>query len=220
MKRFAAVTTVLLFMGVLARPAAAQDVEVGLLGGVSIATFGGDAVPEEADPGSVTGLNIGALAQLPITDIISIQPELHYVQKGAELEGEGGTTVRFDLNYIELPVLLHVNVPTESRINFGFLLGPEVAFQTGCEVTFESAENEESFDCASERVDASLNFEDFDYGLIFGGSLGYGMPWGEIFLSGRYDLGLAGLFPDDPEEQLKNRAYYILVGFTVPLGGM
>lgn len=53
----------------------------------------------------------GLVAQLPVTDPLSIQSQLLLNQKGAEVGGEGGS-IRYGAGYIDVPLLVRVELPS------------------------------------------------------------------------------------------------------------
>ena len=99
--------------------ARAQDVSLGLKAGASYASFVG------AQAGSVTGLfgfQAGAFANIGLSRMVAIQPEVLYSQKGAKAKDVvGDYSTR--LQYIDVPVALHVNAD-----GLFFEAGPQVGF--------------------------------------------------------------------------------------------
>jgi hypothetical protein len=45
----------------------------------------------------------GLIANIPVSENISFMPQLNYVSKGGKFNIQG-TSARFDLNYVELPI--------------------------------------------------------------------------------------------------------------------
>src|SRR5258708_4994873 len=80
------------------------------------------------------GFNAGIFAKLPITTGFSIQPELLYSVKGAKdtysnlVQGNG--EYRFNLGYMELPVLAVVNLTK----NFNIHAGPYLSYLVSANV--------------------------------------------------------------------------------------
>ena len=62
------------------------------------------------------------------------------------------------------------------------------------------------------EVDAD-NITNFDYGLVFGASMEFGMGMMKLIFDARYSMGLANILDDHEEDQyLKNRAFVLMVG--------
>ena len=88
----------------------AGEAEFGVKGGFNISNM----YTESADDENVLyGFNAGVYAKFPMSDLISIQPELYYTTKGSELEYsndfiDGSSRLRLD--YIQLPVMVKFNI--------------------------------------------------------------------------------------------------------------
>lgn len=82
------------------------------------------------------GLMVGVHLEISLSDVFSIQPELLEIQKGAEtsVEAESGpATVNWNLEYVELPVLVKVKLGMNHlRALFGFA-GPNGGIKTQAE---------------------------------------------------------------------------------------
>src|SRR6185295_14477568 len=103
----------------------------GIKGGVNLTNM---YVNDVSDENMKVGFNAGFFAKLPITKGFSIQPELLYTSKGAKetynnfIEGKG--EYRFNLNYIELPLLAVFNVAK----NFNIHAGPYASYLVGANI--------------------------------------------------------------------------------------
>lgn len=151
----------------------------GIKGGVNFTNLYTDDVN---DNNMLTSFNVGVFATLPLTSNLAIQPEVNFSRKGAELVYDNlfaSGTAKFKLNYIEVPVLLKINITD----NFNIHAGPYLAYLINAQVTNESSggsfDFEENFD--------NDDFEKFDYGL----SGGLGFDFTSISIGARYNYGLA-----------------------------
>ncbi len=129
----------------------------------------------------LTGFNAGVFAKLPITESLAIQPELLYTTKGAKLTYNNyfvNGTAKFNLNYIELPVLLVINL-TE---NFNIHVGPYVAYLVDSNAINDSQGT--LFDIQSNLKNEDYN--KFDTGL----AIGVGYDADKIGFGVRYNYGL------------------------------
>src|SRR5688572_7775091 len=87
--------------------AAQRPMRVGIIGGYNMASFWGD---DAEDVDSRSGFDIGGLVQIPMGDMITIQPEVHYTQKGASADFDfgpplGTVEVETALSYLQVPIL-------------------------------------------------------------------------------------------------------------------
>jgi hypothetical protein len=151
----------------------------GIKGGLNLTNM---FVDEVSDENMKVGFNAGFFAKLPVTRGFSIQPELLYTSKGAKeeynniIEGEG--EYRFNLNYIEMPVLAVINVAK----NFNLHVGPYVSYLAAANIKnlHESGGQDEIAE-----LDAD-NFNRFDYGLVGG----LGVDVSNFTIGARYSYGL------------------------------
>lgn len=159
----------------------AQDTNVttefGVKGGFNMSNLynSGDDVD---DNNVLYGFNAGVYATLPISDFIAIQPELLFTTKGAELEysnafASGNT--KFKLNYIEVPLLVRVNVTK----NFNVHAGGYASYLVSSKVTGSG-----TFDFEQEIDRDDLN--KFDAGI----SAGVGLDFSPFSVGVRYNYGL------------------------------
>ena len=149
--------------------------EFGVKGGFNMSNL----YQSEADDNNVIyGFNAGVYATLPISDFIAIQPEILYTTKGAELDynnafAEGNA--KFKLNYIEVPLLVRVNITK----NFNVHAGGYASYLVSSKVTGDGDIN---FD---EAVDTD-DLNKFDAGI----AAGVGVDFNPISVGLRYNYGL------------------------------
>ncbi len=151
---------------------------LGLKGGLNFSNLYTDEVD---DNNVLTSFNTGIYANIPFTKFISFQPEFIFSRKGSEqtynnLLASG--TARINLNYIEAPILLKINVAPAFNIH----AGPYFAYLIDAQVKNET--NSGSFDFENNIDNDDLN--KFDYGL----SAGFGFDFTSIGIGARYNYGL------------------------------
>lgn len=183
---------------------------MGIKGGVNFTNL----YTEDVDDNNVlTSFNAGLYANLPISSAASIQPELNYSRKGSELTYDNafatGTT-RLKLNYLEMPVLLKLNVTPNFNIHFG----PYAAYLIDGKATNESDGGVFNFE---ENI-SNDDLNKWDYGL----AAGVGFDFASTSLGIRYNYGLQTIgkernfggntytFPDS-----KNSALSLYIGFKL-----
>ncbi len=127
------------------------------------------------------GFNVGIFAKVPITESLAIQPELLYTTKGAKLTYNNyfvNSSAKFNLNYVELPILLVVNLTDHFNIH----AGPYVAYLIEGNATNDSQGT--LFDIQNNLKNEDYN--KFDTGL----SVGLGFDKNQFGLGVRYNYGL------------------------------
>ncbi|HLZ87607.1 MAG TPA: porin family protein [Puia sp.] len=179
----------------------------GIKGGFDLTTlYSSDVSTNHMKP----GFDAGVFAKLPVTRGFSIQPELLYSLKGAKntysnfIEGSG--EYRFNLGYLQLPVLAVVNLAP----NFNLHLGGYAAYLVNANI--KNVDNNGNIQSATE-----LNTGDFnrwDFGLV--GGLGFDIE--NVTLGARYNYGLSeigksGNATGDLTKNQKNAGFSIYVGF-------
>lgn len=158
----------------------AQDnvTKFGVKGGVNFSNLYTDNADDE---NVLTGFNIGLYAKLPVTNSISIQPEVYYTGKGAEVvynNAFANGTAKFKLNYIEVPVMLVANVTK----NFNVQVGPYAAYLISGKTTNES--NNGAF-----NFENNINKDDFNK-IDAGVAAGLGIDLETVSFGVRYNYGL------------------------------
>lgn len=200
MKRFA---LVLFVMMAFAAAASAQTMMAGVKGGLNIAKMTGD---DADDSEWLYGGAGGAYFTYKFNDMFAIQPEVLFMMKGQSYDFED-ETFKTKLNYIDIPVLLKVCIPTEGNFKPSIFAGPYLGMLL-------------SADDADEDIKEYL--KSMDYGLVFGAGLNYMLAedQGYISLDARYGMGLTTI--DDSlsealelEEEIdaKNMGITIMVGY-------
>jgi hypothetical protein len=105
--------------------------KIGIKGGVNLSNLYVDDVKDE---NMKVGVNIGLFSKIPLTRSFSIQPELLYSNKGSKLTYDnvlaGQGEYRFNLNYVEMPVLAVVNLTKNINIH----AGPYVSYLTSANI--------------------------------------------------------------------------------------
>jgi len=179
------------FAAVLVLPqTAAADVRFGIKGGANIANVNGNFSDALPDWKSTVGFCAGIFLELNLGRVLTIQPEVLYTVKGADA---GTGKLKFD--YIEIPVLLKLRIPTGSLHPFIFA-GP--AFGFNLKAVLEGIEIND--------MPAS------DYGAVLGGGLQLGRS---IHIDARYTMGLQKLaIPDLGTIDLKNGVLSATIGLA------
>jgi hypothetical protein len=183
----------------------AQDkvASFGLKGGLNFSNFYTNNVD---DNNILTGFNAGLYAKFPITNNLAIQPEINYTTKGAELVYNNifvQGTAKFNINYIEVPILLVVNI-TE---NFNIHAGPYVAYMVNGKTS-----NDSNFGESQRQLDTN-DFNKIDAG--FAGGLGIDLD--ALNFGIRYNYGLTKIGKDNAffSSDAKNSVLGIYIGLRL-----
>ena len=169
----------------------------GFKGGYNYSSFNGEVAKDNTLKG-LSGFYVGALLELPLGDVLSLQPEVIYSRQGAAWEkdynipilGKGSLKNDIKLDYLNIPVMAKVNLGPlflQGGVQFGFLVGkPETSSTVnGRRIT--------------EEVDKDA-YASFDFGV--GAGLGVNLSE-HFFIEARYTHSLTNALDPD-NNSLKN----------------
>lgn len=179
---------------------------LGVKGGVVTSSFRGADKSLTQDKNK--GFNGGVFFSVStLNGLVSIQPELLYVQKGSKLTTTGGAVTNHnDLTYFEVPLLLKVNAPL-GAIKPNVFAGPYAAIAFKKEYGYNKESNL--------LPDYTINT--FDYGGIVGAGLDLNLT--KVFkvtFDARYAFGFEKV-KDIKTEDVKNGAFALNMGLAFKL---
>lgn len=199
---------VLAALFLFAAPAAGQGLGLGVEAGLNFSNF--DVEGAEVDTESVTGLRVGGVLRLGMGSLFGLQSGLYYAERGTETPIEDVTDGEFSLNYFEVPLFLTLTIPTgPSPITPRIYAGPQVAFETSCEVS---------------AADVSVDCDDGDFfereSTEFSGAVGVGVDLdagpGALTVDARYVRGFTDIDSTDDAE-VKNTVLALSAGYVIGL---
>lgn len=160
---------------------AQEYVYFGVKGGVNFSSFTGDGFDAFDDPEGRTAFHLGLLAEIPLGERFSIQPEVLYSAQGYDIVSrEDADDVEFQLDYITVPVLAKFYLFNR----FSLEAGPQIAFLVNDEI-----DTNPTGDGGDIEVDSDI-FKTVEFGV----GLGASYKISNFFISGRYNLGLTDIY--------------------------
>ncbi|UCF71056.1 MAG: PorT family protein [candidate division WOR-3 bacterium] len=205
--RVTAPLVVLLFAALALAPA--QKITGGLKAGMNLATVSGFEDELGEDVGYRMGFCGGGFAAFALGDIVVIQPEFLFSQKGLKAEEtvlDETWTLTYKFSYLEIPLSFKMVLPIQGKVKPNFFVGPYFAMM----ITTPRGKIE--VDGVS--MEADLNdVAEIDFGVVFGGGVDFGLGKGKIVLDFRYGLGLTTL-DETGTEDVKNGAFSFLIGYS------
>ncbi|MFD2827756.1 porin family protein [Leeuwenhoekiella polynyae] len=165
--------------------AKAQDTfHFGVKGGVNFANIAGD---DSADQDSRTSFYAGLVAELPISEMFSIQPEVIYSAQGSTIAAidednflDVDDNIEYQLDYIQVPLMAKIyladGLSLQAGPSFNFLVSEEIDNQPTS---------------ASGDIDIVNGANDFEFGTAAG--LEYQFDSG-LFIQGRYTRGFTKIY--------------------------
>jgi len=191
-------TSVALSLALAASPAQGQMTRAfGLIAGANSTDFRAESL-DSTFKAQISGLG-GAFVRVPLAQAWAVRAEAFYSVKRVK---EQDTGTEFRMNYIQVPVLAQLAVPTNDAKTVGFILGlgPSVAFNTSCKQSGNSCEG------------TSRDLSGTDVTIM--GSLG--IYAGPIVFDTRVDMGLVDLNKTDGGPDTKTRSFLITVSYLFP----
>lgn len=175
---------------------AQEFVMFGAKGGVNFSNFAGDGFASfEEDSNARTAYHLGLVAEIPLSERFSIQPEVLYSAQGFDIaQIEDAKDVEFQMDYINVPVLAKVYVFN----GLSLVAGPQFGFLVENEISSENGEIELDSD----------NFNNFDMSV----GMGAEYKFNKFFLYGRYNAGLTDIYETE-SINAKNSVIQAGVGF-------
>lgn len=182
--------------------------EIGFKAGLNIANLTDDAEL----PDSYMGIGGGIFYKIAMMDgNISFQPELLYMMKGDKVT-EGNMEGKYKLSYLEIPVLVKYEIPTEGNFKPNVYLGPVLSI-------LMSAKAEESDGTVTDEEDIKDFLKSADFGSTFGAGFGYKVgEKGMINFDVRYTLGLSNIIDDGSTDESKNNVFSFFLGYSMGVG--
>jgi hypothetical protein len=183
----------------------------GFTAGFNSSTVGGSDV---TDASRRTGFTAGGLVVLPISQVFAIEPELLYTTKGAVSHEPASASATLKMNYVEVPVLLRVDVPASGELRPFLYAGPAVSFKASCNV--EATDQGVSVSTSCDELNAQgAKLKTVDYGLVGGGGVAFNVGGRAFSIGARYDHSLGKISSDG---DVKHRVISVLATFEFPWG--
>lgn len=185
-----------------------QVPRLGIKGGLSMASI----IKTNGSGFSSTplyGFNGGVVFQLPLGDVIGLQPELLFSQKGYHATGStfiGSYDYKRYLNFLDIPLLLRIS-PIKT---FGIVLGPQYSYLLSTKTSFKTGSTSYVQTVNNENSNITKN--------IFGGVIGVDVNVNSfLFIYGRYTIDFKNNNGDGTSNTpaYKNQVFQVGAGFLL-----
>jgi hypothetical protein len=158
---------------------AQKTARAGVKAGMNVSNLYIDNVHDE---NARIGFNGGFYGQILSSEFFAIQPELLYSTKGTRADYTGfvvNQKVRFNLNYLDLPVLAVFKLGRSAEIH----AGGYASYLLSANIQYDGNVNN-----GTDQLDKD-HFKSYDYGLTGG----FGLNFGAVQIGARYNYGLVTL---------------------------
>lgn len=187
--------------------ASAQRPVVGVKAGLNYSDLYGDDVGSSE---SLQRFCVGTFAGFPISDIIIIQPELLYTQKGTkwDLYDPVAATVEkawVKLTYVEIPVLTKIVIRPRGDMKPYIFSGPYFGVNVAARGTIA-----QDGGVVERQIIGDVN--NVDLGVVSGIGMDVGLGKSAIVIDARYVLGLTGI--DEEGQDVRNKVFSFILGYA------
>jgi hypothetical protein len=177
----------------------AQGFRLGIKAGANMTKLSGQSFNDEFD----LGYHLGAFSEIDISKSIGIQPEVLFSQTNTKKSsgfnsiynnlGDPNATSDIQLNYLQIPILLRVNLGKTLTLN----LGPQYSVLINDnENLFRNGENA---------------FKNGDFAMVGGATLNLS----KFRLYGRYNVGLNNINDIDNKDEWKSQQLQLGLGIKL-----
>lgn len=157
------------------------------------------------------GAAAGVFLRIRPERLVSLQPELLYVQKGYEVTGP-----TLHLSYVEMPVLIRVDLRDHDASGIRPFLfgGPAPAFLTSCTVFGNSVSGPFRDSCGESSVTSTGDdTSSYDLGVVVGGGIALDRFAAEL----RHTHSLVDVGAWGRHGKTTNRTLTLFLGYAVPI---
>jgi len=190
----------------------ANEKKVAFKGGVNISSIRGDLSDQM---GSTLHPNFGIIGgasiEFPLSNQISLQPELLFNSKGYHFDAiqydniGNGTEISVDisLNYLTLPTFFKVKFNSNNKVIPNIYLGPVLG------ILLNAVEETDG-----EKSSVNNDYSTLDIGTIFGGEIHFMIDNRLLLLDLRYSLGLSNIHKNSADSwRTTNSTFSVMIGY-------
>ena len=214
----------LLIVPVLAVAQSGPAISFGVMAGGAVTSFDGlntaskDLFNGTATVKSRTGFLAGGYLRASLTSMFSVQPEVYFIQKGADITfggtGQAAGVFKTAMSFVEVPVLLHVNLMTTGSVRPFIVVGPSFAQRIGCSLDLSGNSLSKPLKVDCDKIpDGTANGYQADIykKSDMGGIVGIGVGTSKFAVQGRYSRGFTTINSDQSTGQKGNTTAFSLV---------
>lgn len=189
--------------------AKAQQATVGFTAGASFASYKVTASSVSITAKTKVGFTLGMITSFPMGNDFSLDPALHFTQKGGNLK-EGSASDKSSFNYIEIPVNLVYNTGSS---NGKFFVGGGPSLSMGIS-------GKDKFNDGPYSEESKIKFGNSETDDLKGLDLGFNFLAGYQFKGGfliaaNYNMGLSNvaITTAGDDSKMHNRYFGLRLGY-------
>ncbi len=208
MKRIYVFLPLILFIFSLNSTVHAQlNLDMGLKVGVTRAQMDVSDLDENTTVEQLQGYMGGVFLRLTLLNLIAVQPEINYMQKGAIFKEPNVATNTFMLNYVEVPIL--------GKLNLFKLLGIAQTSIYGGIAYSKLLEAKGRYETEDETTEQDLKelFNERENSYVGGLDVQLNLGALKLLVDGRVTLSQSNILDPEMDSEALNRVYSLSVGF-------
>lgn len=184
-------------------------------GGVNIADLRAkiNNINANKDNETKLGINLGAVIDLPVTQVVSFETGLAISSKGVNYNGSNYTG-KIELLYIDIPVSAKINIKINSKASF--FIAPGIYLGIGTSGKFTTRYDDWHQDI--EETVSWGNDKDLDdfKRIDLGGQVSAGLEYNSIILAVEFANSLLNHSPEENDDfQIKNKVISVTLGLRL-----
>ncbi len=197
------ITAIVLSLGVSQEVMAQSFSRSGVKGGLNASNLYIDNVN---DQNARLGFHVGLYGQVLSSETFALQLELLYSTKGSKAQYGGivNQEIKYNLNYLDLPVLMVFKIGNALEIH----AGGYASYLLNADISYSGVVN------GVDKINSD-NLKSFDYGL----SGGLGVNFGSVQIGARYNYGLVEIAESSSAKSIlgsaKNSCAQLFVAFNL-----
>jgi len=208
MKRIYVFLPLILFLFSLNSTVHAQlNLDMGLKVGITRAQMDVSDLDENTTVEQLQGYMGGVFLRLTLLNLIAVQPEINYMQKGAIFKEPNIATNTFMLNYVEVPIL--------GKLNLFKLLGIAQTSIYGGIAYSKLLEAKGRYETEDETTEQDLKelFNERENSYVGGLDIQLNLGALKLLVDGRVTLSQSNILDPEMDSEALNRVYSLSVGF-------
>lgn len=191
--------------------------EISIRGGFNLSQFRytyGDKVVHEEGAKLNPGFNAGAILDLPLKDMFSIEAGLLLNSKGDKISGNEIMGVnkylqRENLLYLDIPILVKISVPVK-KVKIFAMVGPYLG-----QALSGKRKGEGIINSVPSNWEHNIYWgEEYDR-VDYGGKIGIGLRYNKYQIGASYEFGFKNLTIVRPSTANKNRVLELYVSYVL-----
>ena len=174
----------------------------GVKVGLNLANFSWDLTEGTFETDSAIKFGVGGIMLYPLSEVLDLQVELMYLQKGAKLDEIEGFKIdaKYKFAYLSVPVMGRYKLGSGDTSPY-IAAGPEFGFLLSADVEF-----------AGEEDDVKDEIKSIEIGFNVGAGVSMDMGTMPAFAEVRYSLGLSNIDDSTSDVSIKTTGIQLFVG--------